>query len=57
LGTSTTPTASAQGVTAIADTDVYLDTTAGTLTATKFKGALEGNADTATKATGDSAGQ
>ena len=32
LGTSTTPTATAQGVTAIADTGVYLDTTAGKLT-------------------------
>lgn len=39
------------------DTGVYLDTTAGQLVATKFKGALVGNADTATKATKDSAGQ
>ena len=30
------------------DTDVYLDTEAGTLVATKFKGALDGNAATAT---------
>lgn len=30
------------------DTGVYLDTTAGQLTATKFKGALIGNADSAT---------
>ena len=33
----------------IFDTGVYLDTTAGTLTATTFKGALSGNASTATK--------
>lgn len=38
LGTSTTPTTTAQGVTAIADTGVYLDTTAGKLTATSFAG-------------------
>lgn len=31
------------------DTGVYLDTTAGTLTATTFKGALSGNASSATK--------
>jgi len=40
LGTSTTPTSTAQAVTSIADTGVYLDTTAGMLTATSFKGAL-----------------
>ena len=34
LGTSTTPTSSAQAVTSIADTGVYLDTTAGKLHAT-----------------------
>ena len=56
LGTSTTPTSTATGVTTISDTGVYLDTTAGQLVATKFKGALVGNADTATKATKDSAG-
>ena len=50
LGTSSTPTSTATGVTAVADTGVYLDTTAGTLTATTFKGALSGNADSATKA-------
>lgn len=38
LGTSTTPTSSAKGVTALADTGVYLDTTAGRLTATSFAG-------------------
>lgn len=38
LGTSTTPTSSAQAVTAIADTGVYLDTTAGMLHATTFNG-------------------
>lgn len=47
LGTTTTPTNTAQGVTAIADTGVYLDTTAGTLTATTFKGNLNGNASSA----------
>lgn len=47
LGTTTTPTSTAQGVTAIADTGVYLDTTAGTLTATTFKGNLDGNASSA----------
>ena len=39
------------------DSNIYLDTTAGQLVATKFKGALIGNADTATKATQDSKGQ
>lgn len=33
----------------IFDTGVYLDTTAGTLTATTFKGALSGNSSSATK--------
>ena len=37
LGTSTTPTATAQGVTSVADTGVYLDTTAGGLCATNVK--------------------
>lgn len=41
LGTTTAPTATAAGVSAVADTGVYLDTTAGTLTATKFVGAAE----------------
>ena len=50
LGTSTTPTSSAQGVTSIADTGVYLGTTAGELVATKFTGALSGNASTASSA-------
>ena len=36
LGTSTTPTSTATGVTTIADTGVYLDTTAGSLTASRF---------------------
>ena len=49
LGTSTTPTSTAQGVTAIADTNVYLDEIEGSLTAKIFKGALSGNALTATK--------
>ena len=38
LGTSTTPTSTAQAVTTVADTGVYLDTTAGKLTATSFAG-------------------
>jgi len=38
LGTSATPTSSAKAVTAIADTAVYLDTTAGRLTAGSFAG-------------------
>lgn len=37
--------------TQVFDTGVYLDTTAGQLVASKFKGALVGNADTATTAT------
>ncbi len=49
LGTSTTPTSTAAAVTAVSDTGVYLDTTAGQLTATTFKGALSGNASTASK--------
>ena len=36
------------------DSGVYLDTTAGSLVATKFVGAVSGNADSATKATNDS---
>lgn len=47
LGTTTTPTTSNKAVTTIADTGVYLDTTAGTLTATTFKGNLNGNASSA----------
>ena len=43
--------------TQVFDTGVYLGTTAGTLYATTFYGALSGNASTATKATQDSAGQ
>lgn len=42
--------------TQVFDTGVYLDTTAGQLTATTFKGALSGNASTATKATQDASG-
>jgi hypothetical protein len=37
LGTSTTPTSTAQAVTSVADTGVYLDTTAGGLCATNVK--------------------
>lgn len=57
LGTTTTPTGTAAAVSSIADTGVYLGTTAGSLYATTFYGALSGNASTATKATQDSSGQ
>ena len=40
--------------TLVFDTGVYLDTTAGSLVATKFTGNLDGNATSATKATNDS---
>lgn len=46
--TGTTSAATNTG-TQVFDTDVYLDTTAGQLTAKTFKGALRGNADTATQ--------
>ena len=49
LATTTSPTSTAQAVTSVAETGVYLDTTAGKLVATTFVGALTGNADTATK--------
>lgn len=49
LGTTTQPTSSNQAVSAVAETGVYFDTTAATLVATTFKGALTGNASTATK--------
>lgn len=42
LGTSTTPTSTANGVTSISDTGVYLDTTAGRLRATTY-GITNGN--------------
>ena len=38
LGVSTTPTSTATALTAVSDTGVYLDTTAGKLTATSFSG-------------------
>lgn len=52
LGTSTTPTSTAQAVTSLADTGVYLDTTAGGLCATNVKAsstvcANTGNSSTA----------
>ena len=47
---TTAPTATAAAMTAVSDTGVYLDTTAGVLTATTFKGALSGNASSATYA-------
>lgn len=46
-----TTSASTNTGTQVFDTGVYLDTTAGQLTATTFKGALDGNAKTATTAT------
>lgn len=46
--TGTTSSSTNTG-TQVFDTGVYLDTTAGMLTATTFKGALSGNAGTATK--------
>lgn len=49
VGVSTTPTTTAKALTGIADTGVYLDTTAGSLTATTFNGALSGNATSADK--------
>ena len=52
LGTSTTPTSTAQAVTSVSDTGVYLDTTAGGLCATNVKAsstvcANTGNSSTA----------
>lgn len=44
LGTTTAPTSSTQAVTSVAETGVYFDTTAATLVATTFKGALTGTA-------------
>ena len=46
--TGTTSSSTNTG-TQVFDTGVYLDTTAGMLTATTFKGALSGNASTSTK--------
>ena len=43
LGVSTTPTSTAQALTTISDTGVYLDTTAGSITATTFNGTLNGH--------------
>lgn len=50
IGVTTAPTATAAAMTTVSDTGVYLDTTAGVLTATTFKGALSGNASSATYA-------
>lgn len=47
LATSTTPTSTAQGVTSIADTGVYLGTTAGELVATKISATAGVNVNTA----------
>lgn len=49
VGVTTAPTSTAQGLTGVADTGVYLDTEVGQLTATKFKGDLVGNASSADK--------
>ena len=43
LGTTTTPTSTAQGVTSVADTGVYLTTTAGELCAKKFMVPITGS--------------
>ena len=43
LGTTTTPTGTAQGVTSVADTGVYLTTTAGELCAKKFMVPIAGS--------------
>lgn len=43
LATTTSPTSSDQAVTAVAETGVYLDTTAAKLVATTFSGNLTGN--------------
>lgn len=53
LADTTAPTFTAAAHTAVAETGVYLDTTAGKLVATTFKGNLDG---TATKATKDGSG-
>lgn len=42
LGVSTTPTSTAKALTTVSDTGVYLDTTAGKLTATSFAGSGSG---------------
>ena len=47
LGTTTTPTSTTTGVTAVADTGVYLGVSAGELVATKFTGTLNGTASSA----------
>ena len=47
LATSTTPTSTAQAVTSIADTGVYLGTTAGELVVTKLSASAGVNANTA----------
>lgn len=44
LGTTTTPTGTATGVTSVADTGVYLGTSAGSLHASTFYGDLSGTA-------------
>lgn len=49
LATTADPTNTAKSTTSVADTGVYLGTSAGQLVATEFKGKLTGNADTATK--------
>lgn len=51
IGVSTAPTSTAQALTTVSDTGVYLDTTAGKLVATTFSGDLNGTINTATTAT------
>ena len=50
LGTTTTPSSSAQAVTSIADSGVYLGTSSGELVATQFTGYLNGTANLAATA-------
>lgn len=56
LGTTTTPTGTAAAVTTVADTDVYLDTTAGKLTASTINASsFTGNGVTTSVTSGSSA--
>lgn len=52
LGVTTTPTATAQALTTISDTGVYLDTTAGKLTATSVSATFSGNGSNITNING-----
>ena len=52
LGVTTEPTSTAKALTAISDTGVYLDTTAGKLTATSVSATLSGNGSSITNING-----